>query len=172
MQLQRERKSITCTTSISTTRGLIVPKMFIPDLLNDTGRRTATAAPTQCEGAAHFGRRQLLASMRPSPPGRASPMRNTRSSGTPATTPAPTSTSKKLEQSLVRSEGGMGKRRRNTAEKTDAGWRFVTHEGMSNTVVTLFDAPDGTCYDGHRSHWTLRRQHGRESVGLEPRPRR
>lgn len=40
------------------------------------------------------------------------------------------------------------------AEKTDAGWRFVTHEGMSNTIVTLFDAPDGTCYEV-TTHWTF-----------------
>ena len=40
--------------------GLDLPKMFIPDLLNDTGRRTATAAPTSVEAPAHFGRRQLL----------------------------------------------------------------------------------------------------------------
>lgn len=32
------------------------------------------------------------------------------------------------------------------AEKTDTGWRFVTHEGMSNTVVTLFNGPNNTCY--------------------------
>ena len=40
------------------------------------------------------------------------------------------------------------------AEKTDTGWRFVTNEGMSNTVVTLFDAPDGTCYEV-TTHWTF-----------------
>lgn len=40
------------------------------------------------------------------------------------------------------------------AEKTDTGWRFVTHEGMSNTIVTLFDAPDGTCYEV-TTHWTF-----------------
>ena len=51
---------------------------------------------------------------------------------------------KKLEQSLDEAKaewesGGY------TAEKADTGWRFVTHEGMSNTIVTLFDAPNG-CY--------------------------
>lgn len=40
------------------------------------------------------------------------------------------------------------------AEKTDTGWRFVTNEGMSNTIVTLFDAPDGTCYEV-TTHWTF-----------------
>lgn len=40
------------------------------------------------------------------------------------------------------------------AAKTDTGWRFVTNEGMSNTVVTLFDAPDNTCYEV-TTHWTF-----------------
>ena len=33
-----------------------------------------------------------------------------------------------------------------TAEWTDESCRFVTHEGMSNTVVTLFNGPNNTCY--------------------------
>lgn len=41
-----------------------------------------------------------------------------------------------------------------TAEWIDESCRFVTHEGMSNTVVTLFDAPDGTCYEV-TTHWTF-----------------
>ncbi len=42
-----------------------------------------------------------------------------------------------------------------TGEKVDTGcWRYVTHEGMSNTIVTLFDAPDGTCYEV-TTHWTF-----------------
>lgn len=60
---------------------------------------------------------------------------------------------KKLEQSLDEAKAeweSTGAR----AEKTDAGWRFVTHEGMSNTIVTLFDAPDGTCYEV-TTHWTF-----------------
>lgn len=60
---------------------------------------------------------------------------------------------KKLEQSLDEAKAeweSTGAK----AEKTDAGWRFVTHEGMSNTIVTLFDAPDGTCYDV-TTHWTF-----------------
>lgn len=40
------------------------------------------------------------------------------------------------------------------AEKTDTGWRFVTNEGMSNTVITLFDAPDNTCYEVE-IHWSF-----------------
>ena len=60
---------------------------------------------------------------------------------------------KKLEQSLAEAKAeweSTGAK----AEKTDAGWRFVTHEGMSNTIVTLFDAPDGTCYEV-TTHWTF-----------------
>ena len=33
-----------------------------------------------------------------------------------------------------------------TAEWVDESCRFVTHEGMSNTVVTLFNGPNNTCY--------------------------
>ncbi|MDD7510152.1 MAG: M56 family metallopeptidase [Oscillibacter sp.] len=60
---------------------------------------------------------------------------------------------KKLEQSLDEAKAeweSSGAK----AEKTDAGWRFVTNEGMSNTIVTLFDAPDGTCYEV-TTHWTF-----------------
>ena len=38
------------------------------------------------------------------------------------------------------------------AEKTDTGWRFVTNEGMSNTVVTLFAGPNNTTYEVE-IHW-------------------
>ena len=47
----------------------------------------------------------------------------------------------------------MGKHRRKGREDR-RGWRFVTHEGMSNTIVTLFDAPDGTCYEV-TTHWAF-----------------
>lgn len=60
---------------------------------------------------------------------------------------------KKLEQSLDEAKAeweSTGAK----AEKTDAGWRFVTNEGMSNTVVTLFDAPDNTCYEVE-IHWSF-----------------
>ena len=60
---------------------------------------------------------------------------------------------KKLEQSLDEAKAeweSTGAK----AEKTDAGWRFVTHEGMSNTIVTLFDAPDNTCYEVE-IHWSF-----------------
>ena len=53
----------------------------------------------------------------------------------------------------------LTKRRRNgkapaqQAEKADAGcWRFVTHEGMSNTIVTLFAGPNNTTYEVE-IHW-------------------
>lgn len=60
---------------------------------------------------------------------------------------------KKLEQSLDEAKAeweSTGAK----AEKTDAGWRFVTHEGMSNTIVTLFDAPDNACYEVE-IHWSF-----------------
>ncbi len=60
---------------------------------------------------------------------------------------------KKLEQSLDEAKAeweSTGAK----AEKTDTGWRFVTNEGMSNTIVTLFDAPDGICYEV-TTHWTF-----------------
>ena len=60
---------------------------------------------------------------------------------------------KKLEQSLDEAKAeweSTGAK----AEKTDTGWRFVTNEGMNNTIVTLFDAPDGACYEV-TTHWTF-----------------
>lgn len=40
-----------------------------------------------------------------------------------------------------------------TGEKVDAGcWRYVTHEGMSNTIVTLFAGPNNTTYEVE-IHW-------------------
>lgn len=60
---------------------------------------------------------------------------------------------KKLEQSLDEAKAeweSTGAK----AEKTDTGWRFVTNEGMSNTVITLFDAPDNTCYEVE-IHWSF-----------------
>ena len=58
---------------------------------------------------------------------------------------------KKLEQSLDEAKAeweSTGAK----AEKTDAGWRFVTHEGMSNTIVTLFAGPNNTTYEVE-IHW-------------------
>ena len=40
-----------------------------------------------------------------------------------------------------------------TGEKVDTGcWRYVTHEGMSNTIVTLFAGPSNTTYEVE-IHW-------------------
>lgn len=160
-----ERKSITCTTSMSTTRGLICRRCFIPDLLNDTAADGYGRAKLSARRGS-FRATAATTSMRRSPPGRA--IRG-RSSGTPATTPAPTSTQRSSSRALT-------KRRRNgestgaKAEKTDAGWRFVTHEGMSNTIVTLLmrrTAP------ATRSQRTGRSTAARKRISaLEPRPRR
>ena len=60
---------------------------------------------------------------------------------------------KKLSQSLAAAKAeweSTGAK----AEKTDTGWRFVTNEGMSNAVITLFDAPDNTCYEVE-IHWSF-----------------
>ena len=60
---------------------------------------------------------------------------------------------KKLSQSLADAKAeweSTGAK----AEKTDTGWRFVTDEGMSSTVITLFDAPDNTCYEVE-IHWSF-----------------
>lgn len=60
---------------------------------------------------------------------------------------------KKLSQSLAAAKAeweSTGAK----AEKTDPGWRFVTNEGMSSTVITLFDAPDNTCYEVE-IHWSF-----------------
>lgn len=59
---------------------------------------------------------------------------------------------KKLEQSLDEAKAewestGV------TGEKVDTGcWRYVTHEGMSNTIVTLFAGPNNTTYEVE-IHW-------------------
>ena len=60
---------------------------------------------------------------------------------------------KKLSQSLAAAKAeweSTGAK----AEKTGTGWRFVTNEGMSSTVITLFDAPDNTCYEVE-IHWSF-----------------
>lgn len=60
---------------------------------------------------------------------------------------------KKLSQSLAAAKAeweSTGAK----AEKTDTGWRFVTNEGMSSMIITLFDAPDNTCYEVE-IHWSF-----------------
>ena len=39
-----------------------------------------------------------------------------------------------------------------TGEQTIYGWRFATHEGLSNTVIRICKAPDDTCYE-LELHW-------------------
>lgn len=60
---------------------------------------------------------------------------------------------KKLSQSLAAAKAEWESTDAK-AEKTDTGWRFVTNEGMSSTVITLFDAPDNTCYQVE-THWSF-----------------
>lgn len=128
--------------------GLDLPKMFIPDLLNDTAADGYGRA-NQCEarlisgdGSYYFYAPITAWACNP---------------GTEFWYSRYDTVSyfnaKKLEQSLDEAKAeweSTGAK----AEKTDAGWRFVTHEGMSNTIVTLFDAPDGTCYEV-TTHWTF-----------------
>ena len=128
--------------------GLDLPKMFIPDLLNDTAADGYGRA-NQCEarlisgdGSYYFYAPITAWACNP---------------GTEfwysRCDTGSYFNAKKLEQSLDEAKAeweSTGAK----AEKTDAGWRFVTHEGMSNTIVTLFDAPDGTCYEV-TTHWTF-----------------
>ena len=59
-----------------------------------------------------------------------------------------------------------------TGEKVDTGcWRYVTHEGMSNTIVTLFAGPNNTTYEVE-IHWLFDGSTEENQSGLEPRPRR
>ena len=127
--------------------GLDLPKMFIPDLLNDTaadgyGRANQCEAQLVGDGSYYFYAPITAWACNP---------------GTEFWYSRYDTGSyfnaKKLEQSLDEAKAeweSTGAK----AEKTDAGWRFVTHEGMSNTIVTLFDAPDGTCYEV-TTHWTF-----------------
>lgn len=128
--------------------GLDLPKMFIPDLLNDTAADGYGRA-NQCEARliSGDGSQYFYAPI-------------TAWACNPGTEfwysrydTGSYFNAKKLEQSLDEAKAeweSTGAK----AEKTDAGWRFVTHEGMSNTIVTLFDAPDGTCYEV-TTHWTF-----------------
>lgn len=128
--------------------GLDLPKMFIPDLLNDTAADGYGRA-NQCEARLISGDGSYyfyapITAWACNPGTEFWYSRYDTGSYFNA---------KKLEQSLdeakVEWESTGAK-----AEKTDASWRFVTHEGMSNTIVTLFDAPDGTCYEV-TTHWTF-----------------
>lgn len=128
--------------------GLDLPKMFIPDLLNDTAADGYGRA-NQCEARLISGDGSYyfyapITAWACNPGTEFWYSRYDTGSYFNA---------KKLEQSLDEAKAeweSTGAK----AEKTDAGWRFVTHEGMSNTIVTLFDAPDGTCYE-LTTHWTF-----------------
>lgn len=127
--------------------GLDLPKMFIPDLLNDTADGYGRANQCEARLISGDGSYYFYAPI-------------TAWACNPGTEfwysrydTGSYFNAKKLEQSLDEAKAeweSTGAK----AEKTDAGWRFVTHEGMSNTIVTLFDAPDGTCYEV-TTHWTF-----------------
>ena len=128
--------------------GLDLPKMFIPNLLNDTATDGYGRA-NQCEARLISGDGSYyfyapITAWACNPGTEFWYSRYDTGSYFNA---------KKLKQSLDEAKAeweSTGAK----AEKTDAGWRFVTHEGMSNTIVTLFDAPDGTCYEVE-IHWSF-----------------
>ena len=128
--------------------GLDLPKMFIPDLLNDTAADGYGRA-NQCEARLISGDGSYyfyapITAWACNPGTEFWYSRYDTGSYFNA---------KKLEQSLDEAKAEWESTGAKAA-KTDAGWRFVTHEGMSNTIVTLFDAPDGTCYEV-TTHWTF-----------------
>ena len=126
--------------------GLDLPKMFIPDLLNDTAADGYGRA-NQCEARLISGDGSYyfyapITAWACNPGTEFWYSRYDTGSYFNA---------KKLEQSLDEAKAeweSTGAK----AEKTDAGWRFVTHEGMSNTIVTLFAGPNNTTYEVE-IHW-------------------
>lgn len=127
--------------------GLELPKMFIPNLLNDTATDGYGRA-NQCEaqlvaGDGYYYYVPITAWARSSD---AEFWYSRYDTGSYFSV-------KKLSQSLAAAKAeweSTGAK----AEKTDTGWRFVTNEGMSSTVITLFDAPDNTCYEVE-IHWSF-----------------
>ena len=127
--------------------GLDLPKMFIPNLLNDTATDGYGRA-NQCEaqlvaGEGYYYYVPITAWARSSD---AEFWYSRYDTGSYFSV-------KKLSQSLAAAKAeweSTGAK----AEKTDTGWRFVTNEGMSSTVITLFDAPDNTCYEVE-IHWSF-----------------
>lgn len=126
--------------------GLDLPKMFIPNLLNDTATDGYDRA-NQCEARLISGDGSYyfyapITAWACNPGTEFWYSRYDTGSYFNA---------KKLEQSLDEAKAeweSTGAK----AEKTDAGWRFVTHEGMSNTIVTLFAGPNNTTYEVE-IHW-------------------
>ena len=127
--------------------GLDLPKMFIPNLLNDTATDGYGRA-NQCEaqlvaGDGYYYYVPITAWARSSD---AEFWYSRYDTGSYFSV-------KKLSQSLADAKAeweSTGAK----AEKTDTGWRFVTNEGMSSMVITLFDAPDNTCYEVE-IHWSF-----------------
>ena len=127
--------------------GLDLPKMFIPNLLNDMATDGYGRA-NQCEaqlvaGEGYYYYVPITAWARSSD---AEFWYSRYDTGSYFSV-------KKLSQSLAAAKAeweSTGAK----AEKTDTGWRFVTNEGMSNAVITLFDAPDNTCYEVE-IHWSF-----------------
>lgn len=127
--------------------GLDLPKMFIPNLLNDMATDGYGRA-NQCEaqlvaGEGYYYYVPITAWARSSD---AEFWYSRYDTGSYFSV-------KKLSQSLAAAKAeweSTGAK----AEKTDTGWRFVTNEGMSSTVITLFDAPDNTCYEVD-IHWSF-----------------
>ncbi len=127
--------------------GLDLPKMFIPNLLNDMATDGYGRA-NQCEaqlvaGEGYYYYVPITAWARSSD---AEFWYSRYDTGSYFSV-------KKLSQSLAAAKAeweSTGAK----AEKTDTGWRFVTNEGMSSTVITLFDAPDNTCYQVE-THWSF-----------------
>lgn len=127
--------------------GLDLPKMFIPDLLNDTAADGYGRA-NQCEARLISGDGSYyfyapITAWACNPGTEFWYSRYDTGSYFNA---------KKLEQSLDEAKAewestGV------TGEKVDTGcWRYVTHEGMSNTIVTLFAGPNNTTYEVE-IHW-------------------
>lgn len=127
--------------------GLDLPKMFIPNLLNDMATDGYGRA-NQCEaqlvaGDGYYYYVPITAWARSSD---AEFWYSRYDTGSYFSV-------KKLSQSLADAKAeweSTGAK----AEKTDTGWRFVTNESMSSTVITLFDAPDNTCYQVE-THWSF-----------------
>ena len=127
--------------------GLDLPKMFIPNLLNDMATDGYGRA-NQCEaqlvaGEGYYYYVPITAWARSSD---AEFWYSRYDTGSYFSV-------KKLSQSLADAKAeweSTGAK----AEKADTGWRFVTNEGMSSTVITLFDAPDNTCYEVE-IHWSF-----------------
>ena len=126
--------------------GLDLPKMFIPNLLNDTATDGYGRA-NQCEARLISGDGSYyfyapITAWACNPGTEFWYSRYDTGSYFNA---------KKLEQSLDEAKAeweSTGAK----AEKTDAGWRFVTNEGMSNTIITLFAGPNNTTYEVE-IHW-------------------